>query len=192
MRNKLAILTLLILFIVSISCVSAEDSNSVSVLSDSNSDVYVSPTGNDNNVGDVNNPFATISKAIDSNVSNIHLSEGKFIGWYNGLTIENKTITIIGAGVDKTIIDLNGTQFMDIKSTSSVVLTNLTIINGYGEYGGAIYGSGNLTIQNCNFKNNSATAGGAIYFGATANLNIYSSTFEDNVVTDSGGAVFFL
>lgn len=44
MRNKLAILTLLILFIVSISCVSAEDSNSVSVLSDSNSDVYVSPT----------------------------------------------------------------------------------------------------------------------------------------------------
>ena len=191
MRNKLAILILLILFIVSISCVSAEDSNSVSVLSGSNSDVYVSPTGNDNNVGDVNNPFATINKAIDSNVSNIHLSEGKFIGaGNNGLTIENKTITIIGAGVDKTIIDLNGTQFMDIKSTSSVVLTNLTIINGYGEYGGAIYGSGNLTIQNCNFKNNSATAGGAIYFGTTANLNIYSSTFEDNVVTDSGGAVF--
>ena len=191
MRNKLAILTLLILFIVSISCVSAEDSNSVSVLSDSNSDVYVSPTGNDNNVGDVNNPFATINKAIDSNVSNIHLSEGKFIGaGNNGLTIENKTITIIGAGADKTIIDLNKTQFMDIKSTSSVVLTNLTIINGYTKYGGAIYNNGNLTIQNCNFKNNSATSGGAIYSGTTANLNIYSSTFEDNVVTNKGGAVF--
>lgn len=53
MRNKLAILTLLVLFIVSISCVSAEDNSSVSVLSGSNSDVYVSPTGNDNNVGDV-------------------------------------------------------------------------------------------------------------------------------------------
>ena len=191
MRNKLAILILLILFIVSISCVSAEDSNSVSVLSGSNSDVYVSPTGNDNNVGDVNNPFATINKAIDSNVSNIHLSEGKFIGTgNNGLTIENKSITIIGAGADKTIIDLNKTQFMDIKSTSSVVLTNLTIINGYTKYGGAIYNNGNLTIQNCNFKNNSATSGGAIYSGTTANLNIYSSTFEDNVVTDSGGAVF--
>lgn len=191
MRNKLAILTLLILFIVSISCVSAEDSNSVSVLSDSNSDVYVSPTGNDNNVGDVNNPFATINKAIDSNVSNIHLSEGKFIGTgNNGLTIENKSITIIGAGADKTIIDLNKTQFMDIKSTSSVVLTNLTIINGYTKYGGAIYNNGNLTIQNCNFKNNSATSGGAIYSGTTANLNIYSSTFEDNVVTNKGGAVF--
>nr|WP_302146579.1 right-handed parallel beta-helix repeat-containing protein [Methanobrevibacter smithii] len=191
MRNKLAILILLILFIVSISCVSAEDSNSVSVLSGSNSDVYVSPTGNDNNVGDVNNPFATINKAIDSNVSNIHLSEGKFIGTgNNGLTIENKSITIIGAGADKTIIDLNKTQFMDIKSTSSVVLTNLTIINGYTKYGGAIYNNGNLTIQNCNFKNNSATSGGAIYSGTTANLNIYSSTFEDNVVTDRGGAIF--
>ena len=191
MRNKLAILILLILFIVSISCVSAEDSNSVSVLSGSNSDVYVSPTGNDNNVGDVNNPFATINKAIDSNVSNIHLSEGKFIGaGNNGLTIENKSITIIGAGADKTIIDLNKTQFMDIKSTSSVVLTNLTIINGYTKYGGAIYNNGNLTIQNCNFKNNSATSGGAIYSGTTANLNIYSSTFEDNVVTNNGGAVF--
>ena len=191
MRNKLAILILLILFIVSISCVSAEDSNSVSVLSGSNSDVYVSPTGNDNNVGDVNNPFATINKAIDSNVSNIHLSEGKFIGTgNNGLTIENKTITIIGAGADKTIIDLNKTQFMDIKSTSSVVLTNLTIINGYTKYGGAIYNNGNLTIQNCNFKNNSATSGGAIYSGTSANLDIYYSTFEDNVVTDRGGAIF--
>ena len=188
MRNKLAILILLILFIVSISCVSAEDSNSVSVLSGSNSDVYVSPTGNDNNVGDVNNPFATINKAIDSNVSNIHLSEGKFIGTgNNGLTIENKSITIIGAGADKTIIDLNKTQFMDIKSTSSVVLTNLTIINGYDKYGGAIYNNGNLTIQNCNFKNNSATSGGAIY--NNGNLDIYYSTFEDNVVTDRGGAV---
>ena len=189
MRNKLAILILLILFIVSISCVSAEDSNSVSVLSGSNSDVYVSPTGNDNNVGDVNNPFATINKAIDSNVSNIHLSEGKFIGTgNNGLTIENKSITIIGAGADKTIIDLNKTQFMDIKSTSSVVLTNLTIINGYTKYGGAIYNNGNLTIQNCNFKNNSATSGGAIY--NNGNLDIYYSTFEDNVVTNRGGAVF--
>ena len=189
MRNKLAILILLILFIVSISCVSAEDSNSVSVLSGSNSDVYVSPTGNDNNVGDVNNPFATINKAIDSNVSNIHLSEGKFIGTgNNGLTIENKSITIIGAGADKTIIDLNKTQFMDIKSTSSVVLTNLTIINGYTKYGGAIYNNGNLTIQNCNFKNNSATSGGAIYNNGT--LDIYYSTFEDNVVTDRGGAIF--
>ena len=179
----------MILFIVSISCVSAEDSNSVSVLSGSNSDVYVSPTGNDNNVGDVNNPFATINKAIDSNVSNIHLSEGKFIGTgNNGLTIENKSITIIGAGADKTIIDLNKTQFMDIKSTSSVVLTNLTIINGYTKYGGAIYNNGNLTIQNCNFKNNSATSGGAIY--NNGNLDIYYSTFEDNVVTDRGGAVF--
>ncbi|WP_019268900.1 right-handed parallel beta-helix repeat-containing protein, partial [Methanobrevibacter smithii] len=188
MRNKLAILILLILVIVSISCVSAEDSNSVSVLSGSNSDVYVSPTGNDNNVGDVNNPFATINKAIDSNVSNIHLSEGKFIGTgNNGLTIENKSITIIGAGADKTIIDLNKTQFMDIKSTSSVVLTNLTIINGYTKYGGAIYNNGNLTIQNCNFKNNSATSGGAIY--NNGNLDIYYSTFEDNVVTDRGGAV---
>ena len=212
MRNKLAILILLILFIVSISCVSAEDSNSVSVLSGSNSDVYVSPTGNDNNVGDVNNPFATINKAIDSNVSNIHLSEGKFIGTgNNGLTIENKSITIIGAGADKTIIDLNKTQFMDIKSTSSVVLTNLTIINGYTKYGGAIYNNGNLTIQNCNFKNNSATSGGAIYNNGNltiqncnfknnsatsggaiynnGNLDIYYSTFEDNVVTDRGGAV---
>ena len=188
MRNKLAILTLLILFIVSISCVSAEDNSSVSVLSGSNSDVYVSPTGNDNNVGDVNNPFATINKAIDSNVSNIHLSEGKFIGTgNNGLTIENKTITIIGAGVDKTIIDLNGTQFMDIKSTSSVVLTNLTIINGYDKYGGAIDNSGNLTIQNCNFKNNSANSGGAIY--NSGNLEVRGSTFEDNIITIKGGAI---
>ena len=191
MKNKFAILILLILFMVSISCVSAEDNDSSNILTDGASDIYVSPSGNDANVGDMNNPVATINKAINSTATNIHLSEGKFTGTgNNGLTIENKTITIVGAGIDKTIIDLNGTQFMDIKSTSSVVLTNLTIINGYSNYGGAIYNDGNLTIQNCNFKNNSATSGGAIYSGTSANLDIYDSTFEDNVVTDRGGAIF--
>ena len=188
MKNKFAILILLILFMVSISCVSAEDNDSSNILTDGASDIYVSPSGNDANVGDMNNPVATINKAINSTATNIHLSEGKFTGTgNNGLTIENKTITIVGAGIDKTIIDLNGTQFMDIKSTSSVVLTNLTIINGYSNYGGAIYNDGNLTIQNCNFKNNSASSGGAIY--NNGNLDIYYSTFEDNFVKYSGGAI---
>ena len=188
MKNKFAILILLILFMVSISCVSAEDNDSSNILTDGASDIYVSPSGNDANVGDMNNPVATINKAINSTATNIHLSEGKFTGTgNNGLTIENKTITIVGAGIDKTIIDLNGTQFMDIKSTSSVVLTNLTIINGYSNYGGAIYNDGNLTIQNCNFKNNSANSGGAIY--NNGNLDIYYSTFEDNFVKYDGGAI---
>ena len=188
MKNKFAILILLILFMVSISCVSAEDNDSSNILTDGASDIYVSPSGNDANVGDMNNPVATINKAINSTATNIHLSEGKFTGTgNNGLTIENKTITIVGAGIDKTIIDLNGTQFMNIKSTSSVVLTNLTIINGYSKYGGAIYNDGNLTIQNCNFKNNSANSGGAIY--NNGNLDIYYSTFEDNFVKYNGGAI---
>ena len=188
MKNKFAILILLILFMVSISCVSAEDNDSSNILTDGAFDIYVSPSGNDANAGDMNNPVATINKAINSTATNIHLSEGKFTGTgNNGLTIENKTITIAGAGIDKTIIDLNGTQFMNIKSTSSVVLTNLTIINGYSNYGGAIYNDGNLTIQNCNFKNNSASSGGAIY--NNGNLDIYYSTFEDNFVKYSGGAI---
>lgn len=108
---------------------------------------------------------------------------------------QNGTITIMGAGIDKTIIDLNGTQFLNINSGTSIVLINISIINGYSSnYGGAVYSFGDLTVDTVKFENNSAIRnGGAIY--ARNYFNLLNSIFENNYctqTTSAGGSVYCL
>lgn len=77
-------------------------------------------------------------------------------------------------------------------SHSSVVITNLTISNGYSMDGGAIYtGFGySLTLNDCTFENNSALyAGGAIFVDYGATLNVNRNTFVGNS-SDYGGAMY--
>jgi len=50
-------------------------------------------------------------------------------------------------------------------------LSNLTIANGKGNDGGAIYNNGTLTLTNCTLSGNSATyEGGGIFKRGTATL----------------------
>jgi hypothetical protein len=50
-----------------------------------------------------------------------------------------------------------------IVSGVNVTIQNLTLANGNASYGGAIYNNGTLTVSDCIFINNKATAlGGAI------------------------------
>ena len=138
--------------------------------------MFLGGGGNDSNSGSQTSPLATINKAIElaDASSTIYLSEGTFNGTGNsGITVDKRnandgTITIVGAGVDKTIIDLNGTQFLKINSASSVALSNLTIMNGYSMYGGAILSQGNFIANSVKFVNDTAFyGGGAIWVTST-------------------------
>ena len=81
---------------------------------------------------------------------------------------ENQNNTIINGGDSKTILN--------IPSNVNIVISDLTLMNGYnivsGE-GGGIYNNGILTLTNTTFDNNSATYdGGAIAnFGGTLTIN---------------------
>ena len=201
MKNKIILFFLLIFVLVSLGAVSAADVDDAVLADDGASDIYVNIGGNDSNAGTSAAPYATIAKAIEGsgNSSTIHLGEGIFTGENNSALTVNKgnlayngTITIVGAGIDKTIIDLNGTQFLRINSGNSIALTNLTIINGFSSSGGALYSQGSLTVDNVKFKDNTATSyGGAIYgYGI---IDIQNSIFENNYVTSAssmGGTIY--
>ena len=106
----------------------------------------------------------------------------------NGIVIKNKNITIEGNG--HSIDGLNSARIFGITS-SNVVLNNLTFVNGMSSSdGGAILSSeGFISINNCNFTNNTAASGGAI--SSNSDMNISNSEFRNNTITSYafGGAV---
>ena len=79
----------------------------------------------------------------------------------------------------------------------TVTLENITVINGYAKYGGAIdLEAGTLILTNCSFRNNYAyDEGGAIYIGKwdaeyDAMLIAVNTTFINNYAESEGGAIY--
>ena len=220
-KNRLLLVLSLVIIFICLNGVYANDDfnqtlgdNSL----DSNAQVfYVDVNGNDNNTGlSKNQSVKSLNKVFDSydssNDLTIYIANGIYssenntnvILWYN-----SSKITIIGEDLNKTI--LNGEnlhKFFWISKDTNVVLANLTLINGYDTVkGGAIENYGNLTLVNCNFKNNKISTGtassmsnlacgGAIYNNGS--LNIINSSFISNsagsiYTTNSyGGAIYNL
>jgi predicted outer membrane repeat protein len=176
---------------------------STGVVSATNQDFYVSPTGNDdlNNGLSTNSQWGTITKAItcstDSNNVTIHLDEGTFRGVGNTKVEINKAhnsqggaINIVGKGYNKTIIDGDSVSYIfDIKTDSIVNLINLTIRNGKNNNGGAIANAGTLTIVDSIFEFNNATSNGGAIVHTAGTLTIVDSIFGFNNAKSGGGAI---
>ena len=105
------------------------------------------------------------------------------------ITDENTVIDGKGA-----IIDMDGSNIRAFYVTASgVTFKNLTIKNAnYDGPGGAIYFSSSATsgtVTNCNFTNNTADYGGAVYFSSTGEVT--NCNFTNNTATyNDGGAVW--
>jgi predicted outer membrane repeat protein len=154
-------------------------------------DVYVSPSGNDDNDGSQENPFLTISKGVLNTYSNgmLHIANGTYTGTLNKNITISRNLSILGESLSGTVIDAqNSGRIFLINSGVNVTIQNLTLINGsIADEGGTIYNSGNLTVTDCNFVNNSATSGGAIRnYG---NSIVTNSNFTHNAASDRGGAI---
>lgn len=204
MRKNLYMTSLIILILIfSISFVSASeiDSNDTQMASNP-TDYYVDLGGDDNNEGYLNSPFYSINKAVSvcghSDTVTIHLCEGVFEGENNTMITINKahlsrggSITIQGAGADKTFIDGSYAYYIfDVKSDSVVTLKDLSIVDCKSVTGGAITNTGTLTLLDCSFNNNHAIRyGGAVYSGDTGILTVKDSTFNNNTAKE-GGAIF--
>lgn len=74
----------------------------------------------------------------------------------------------------------------NFKGTVNIENTKF-ILNEAKSHGGAIDNNGNLTVNNCEFKNNHAYGAGAIDNGG--NLVIKNSRFIENRVRNNGGAI---
>ena len=215
MRKKFLTVFFILLFLLCLSVVSATDENTNSSIVAQDYDgneFYVDLGGDDSNSGQLNSPFNSINKAVE--VSNprdnvvIHLGEGTFEGNGNVMISINKahlsqggSITIVGAGADKTIIKGSSAYYaFNIYADSVVTLRDLSIVDCKSVEGGAICNSGTLLVDKCIFRNNFAfNAGGAISSIENGDCKIYNSVFINNSVTRNdeygnanGGAVYSL
>ena len=105
--------------------------------------------------------------------------------------IINTNVTINANG-NTVIFDESGNdnRFFFVSGGASLELNDLTLQNGNGDFGGAIYNAGGtLTTNNNTFTGNSAGIyGGAIYnTGGTLTTN--NSTFTNNSANDGGAIV---
>src|SRR3990172_1856437 len=110
---------------------------------------------------------------------------------------ENFALTIVGEGPGVTILDGgNSEQVLDIQtwnipddSNVNITITGMTIQNGNDPTptgGGGLYvrtESANITIENCEFGNNSAAGGG----GARVHSDSGDVTLNNNTFTDNSG-----
>lgn len=187
MKRKFLTFICLILFILSIACVSAtEDVNQTvdDALSAKDSGTFTVLQEKINNA----------SEGSTINLENDYKYDDAF--GKEGITI-NKKLTVNGNG--HTIDANSGARIFEI-CTNDVVLKNIKFINGNaswgdvnnqgGDFGAAIYNAGNNTnVINCEFIANIAKrTGGAIY--STGDFVISDCIFRDNAA-DMGSALSF-
>ena len=215
--NKMMLVSMLLLAILTLGAVSAQEDSSADVLAvDSASShvlgdgisydktIYVNTTGDDSNTGSQNSPYATINKGISSvNASDnavIYLSKGTFTGGNNtdlNINLAHEkyggSLTIIGQGNDKTFIDGESVSpfLKSVSGDTALTLINISFINGKANTGSMINCGGNLTVDNCVFENNYATSSQGAIVSKGMDLKITNSVFKNNKASNQGPDICF-
>ena len=198
-KSKLSILLLFLVMILAISAVSAADTNDTSdsdlqavdeaPVDEVASDVdKLSSTDSDDVLSTGGGTFTDLQNAIKNSneTKTLSLSSNYTrVGNEETIVIED-SISITGNGI-YTIDGNNSGGIFKIRQGAVVTLTNVILINGNSENGGAIYNEGSLTIVNSQFTNNNASVGGAIYNSGSITLS--GSTFENNNATN-GSSIY--
>ena len=153
--------------------------------------IYVDTTGSDiSGNGSQNNPYATITKALDetknSSGCEIIVNQGNYI--LDNYNIETN-VTIRGIG-NVVISPLNQRQLYILAANTKLIgLTFSGATNGAVSTSSTQGGSGNddryLLLENCTFKNNKGSVAAVTSY---INLVIKGCTFIENTATGASGA----
>ena len=202
MKKKIFLLIFALLFICSISIVSASgDTNQMNIgISDndiiaSENNIYVNVNNLENGDGSIDNPYNNFGSAVGnaSDGSVIYLSSGVYSG--NGVNVNltiDKSLNLVNWDNGDVIFDgLN--QFNIFNVTSPVFnVNNIIFRNAHADYGGALYFANGLKDSNINatFSNNRADVNGAAIFIKGENTNnVFNGYYFNNVAYD-GGAIY--
>ena len=176
-----------------------------SVISQVNSDLYISMTGSDDNPGtNPESPLKTMYMACmkiladASNPHTIHLAEGTYSEGATGEVFPvnwRDYVSMKGSGIEETTIygeDKN--QLLWCYNDNDFTIDSITFQGGYGEFGGAIRlenGSSPL-ITNVEIKDNFAFgSGGGLYCKDYSSPQLSDvKIFTNNVNEHGGGAMF--
>ena len=170
---------IMIILIISIGCVSAKDN---ATLQSQTEATDANPTVNEKTFDDIQTAIDNAKENDTIELEGTYISKGNNINITKSITLESSKGATLDADSQSTILDI---------SNVSVCLKNLNFINSNSKNIAAIKSDGNLTIENCYFKDNtmSFTAedgfdvdgeyGGTIF--SRNSLNINNSTFENNI-----------
>ena len=193
--NKRYLLILAVICILTGNCtlsIDVDDGNAIAAEDDI---LYVSD-GENEGEGTFDNPYNSISKAVNeynSTVnSEIYIKNGNYV--FSEQIELNKDINIVGESKEGTILNGNfETSIFKISKDSVITLTNLTIKNAKDSNSAIVIDSyvyGNLNIDNCAFENNE---NGVIYhytYSKGYSISISNSTFSNNKNSKNGGAIY--
>ncbi len=116
------------------------------------------------------------------------------------LAIEDGTLTIVGAGARRTIVDGNHLdRVFSIANVATVSIKDLTITGGDStgggtskeiDMGGGIYNTGTLTLDRVAVVRNHADGGGGIFSVPGSYITIDRSLVANNTAYEAGGIRF--
>ena len=142
------------------------------------------------------NKYPTIADAIDaaniydvnSDVTIVMLRDvTENIKINKSLTLDLGEHTLSGDGT-KTVVSISGKD-----KDMDVTVKNGTVTGGHATNGGGFdIQSGNIKIENCIIEKNTATSGGGVNIGGSANVKITGSEIRDNTVKGSSGGAIYL
>ncbi len=120
--------------------------------------------------------------------------------YYRG-NMQNYSLTIEGAGKEQTILDgslyINTSSVYGPDDKSHITIRGITFKKGSASYGGGLYigtRDANITVEDCNFIENTATYNGGGLFAKSFSsgiVTIRNNIFTENKsITYGGGGVF--
>ncbi|MBN1921819.1 MAG: hypothetical protein JW892_11275 [Anaerolineae bacterium] len=148
---------------------------------------YVDGAGDDGN--DCQTP-GTACKTVNAALGKA--SDGDTVLIASGVYTENlvisKDLSIIGAGMETTILDGNRAG-RTVSNQGQTSLQNLTVRNGLETsiYGGGIHNTGDLTLENTLIISNSSSTGAGVHNRGV--LRLKNSAVLSNTATGSGGGI---
>lgn len=129
----------------------------------------------------------------------INCSSGTFdVDWVGSVTVKETirvsngtALFVVGTADGSSLVDGAGDTVLFEVSGGTLSLSGLSVNNGAGSDGGAIYATDSvLTVEKCTFSDNYAgDDGGAVYL-YNSTLEATESTFASNFANDSAGAMF--
>ena len=132
---------------------------------------------------DLQNAIGLVTGTLTLN-QNVAMTAKEAADFTNGITI-NKDITIDGKGHTISAEDLG--RIFSIGEGFTVTLTNVTLINGKADKGGAIYNDGSLTLSDVKLSDNAADSYGGAVFN-NGELVVSDSVFDSNDIVNRGSA----
>ncbi|MCK4696621.1 MAG: right-handed parallel beta-helix repeat-containing protein, partial [Candidatus Cloacimonetes bacterium] len=166
-----------------------------------NSDLFVSPTGDDNNSGlNSNEPLKTIYTAFSKvltdslNPHTIFLDEGTYSietnEEYFPISFSVDYLTLQGSENNFSVLDSNNlSRLIYFNFSNNCSVNDLILQNGYGGYGGAIrceYSS--LSMNKIKCQNSNAKYGGSVLYSCCSDLTLNKVCFVNNT-SEYHGAV---